>query len=128
MYKGPKPFPEHVRYFEEYFSDPDSITKYKFLDIQGAQCLTASWSAKHTDSSNERIFPTKITGMVTPEVQMLELTCRADNWVRLDLKEKTRLELEQCQLGAHLCKESAEFKALMCLYSYPYKRHFVPDW
>ena len=127
MYSKLKSFPEYVKYFQKYFDDPDSIAKYRISSIRGGQCLISSTPAEQTHASNEIACPTKLTGLVTPEDQMLELTRRSDHWVRRDIEERSKLELEQHRVGQTMVQDSPEHKALMCLYRYPRERHFVAD-
>ena len=123
-----KSFPEYVKYFLKYFDDPDSIAKYLINSIRDGQGLITSAPAEQTHASNEVASLTKLTGLVTPEEQMLELTRRSDHWVRRDLEDKAKLELEQHRLGSTMIEGSPEHKALMCLYHHPREKHFLVDW
>jgi hypothetical protein len=127
-YEGLKAFPNHVTYFKKFFDDPASIAKYSLSAMRGGLCTITSAAAEQTHSSNERAVPTKLFGLVTPERQMLELTRRADNWIRRDLEEKTLMELHQQLQCAQLIAESPEHKAIMSLYRHPFKKMFMSAW
>ena len=99
LYSQLKAFPEYVKYFHKYFDDPDSIAKYRINLIRGGQGLITNAPAEQTHTRNEVACPTKLTGVVTPEEQMLELTRRSDHWVRRDLEEKNETGVGAVQVG-----------------------------
>lgn len=91
---------------------PESIARYKILEVQGSLGMVASSNAEAGHASNEHAVPTKLVGILDIEQQVLKLLECEDNWIQQDLTKYKQLELHCLSKQENMDPDSGEWKAL----------------
>ena len=78
LYKALANRPRDVEYFRGYLDHPESIARYKIMEVRGGLGMVSSSNAEAGHASNEHAVPTQLMGVVDIEKQILKLLERED--------------------------------------------------
>ncbi len=78
LYKALSDRPKDVQYFEQYLDYPESIARYKIVEVTGIFGTVLSSNADAGHASNEDAVPTQLLWIVAIETQILKLLERKD--------------------------------------------------
>ncbi len=73
LYRSLAEWPKDVEYFITYLDSPESIGRYKILEVSGSLGMVASSNAEAGHASNEHAVSTQLMGVVAIEKQVLKL-------------------------------------------------------